>query len=118
MNEIEPNNLISQANLLPLNTTASGYISSKTDVDIYKLTANKTGTFSISFKLPNTYYSSSYFDFKLSIYDKDGVIISTTSAKQAEIYQFSGISGENYYALISSAYANIYNKESYSLLEF
>ncbi len=93
--ETEPNNTPATANVLPLNGSNSGSISTGTDVDWYKVTTTGDGALTLTLTISNGQYG--YFQ----LYDTLGVIqLQSNYTSSTYSYTVDGLAKGTYYVEI------------------
>ena len=99
--ESENNNSFSAANSLILGVLTTGALSTKTDVDFYKVSVTAAGTLTLTFDVPTT---SSLDYFELGLFDASGTLLSLFETGQDKTYTVGVATEGTYYVGISSAY--------------
>ncbi|TFH70857.1 hypothetical protein E3V39_15065, partial [Gammaproteobacteria bacterium LSUCC0112] len=98
--EVENNNSIATATAITLGTAATGQLSTASDVDYFKVTANSVGALSVVFDVPTDISYASYF--KLGLYDSAGTLLSSFSTGEDKTYSVGVPSVGTYYLGVSA----------------
>ena len=73
--EFEPNNNFEQATNISDGDARSGQLHSSSDVDVYKITANKPGTINVQLDLPSEDFYGGYNNWSVNLKNTDGEIL-------------------------------------------
>lgn len=111
--ESEPNNLLTTANLVNQDDTITGYISSTSDVDFFKVVAKTNGI--LNFWLGNI---PSGKDYDLYVYDFTGSLLGSskdTNSTQELVSGIKAISGGTYYFSVRAKSGNYSTTNAYTV---
>lgn len=106
----EPNDTFLKAYGVNPNNSYVSYISSSSDIDYYKLTADKSGEVTVDLRIPTG------VDYELAIYSEAGTVLgegsSGTGVDEQIIFQVE--SGKNYFIKVSG-FSGQYSRSPYTL---
>ena len=98
--EIEPNNTASTANSISLGSSATGQLSSSSDVDYYAVNITSAGILTTNFTAPTGNYSS----YTINVYNGSGTLLSSWSTSKSDSYQLGVALTGTYYVAVTGAY--------------
>ena len=113
LGESEPNNSRATANVVALNASVTGSLSTYADIDYYSVAATAAGTLSVIFDVPTNSSFSDYF--KLSLYDGNGTLLSSFTTGMDKTYSVGVAAAGSYYIGVTSAGQFSYDSGQYSL---
>ncbi|TFH72497.1 hypothetical protein E3V39_13100, partial [Gammaproteobacteria bacterium LSUCC0112] len=112
-NESEANNTVATADQMTLGAAITGQLSTASDVDYFKVTANSVGALSVVFDVPTDISYAEYFS--ISILNESGTLLAKRTTGTDLSFNFLAAQKGVYYAAISSTNSN-YDSRSYSIL--
>lgn len=125
--ESEPNDTMSSADEVPVNTAVSGQLYSSSDIDYYKITLEKTSEISLQFEhaLPDNISDSSSVYWRISLYryDEDTNSISTAPVQTLDALLSTGkttaetikANAGTYYIKVQPRSSSTYSNIAYTL---